>query len=655
MTETPLDAALTYAAYGWCVLPIRAGGKAPAISNWTEAATTDPEVIRGWWQTWPDAGVGILTGPRSGIWVLDVDGQLGADSLADLEREHGPLPATPLSLTGSGGRHYVFALPPGLVIRNSASAIAPGLDVRAEGGQIVAPPTIHPNGQPYAWELSAPETPVRAPQWLTDLVKEPEAPEGGAEYPQAPQEVLAASPFAWDRYNGHASTDDTVAMLIDAGWHTPRYQRDGHVTLVRPGKAERDGIGGTVGYVAPGVFHCFTSSAPPFVAEETYSPAAVYAAVHHGGDHAAADRALVDAGWGAFSRWTDEEMRAGMAAYAAEANELARMAGAGVRFPVIGGGDFLHDYGGDVQSLWGDGHGVLWAKGEGLMITGPQGVGKTTLAHQLLAARIGADPYRNVLGRSVAPGERVLYLASDRPTQIGRAMGRLMGETDRRYMNDRLKVWPGPPPAPIDKHPELLAEMACEHGCDTVFIDSLKDMATGLASDEVASGVNIAFQTVIASGLELVVLHHQRKKVAGEGRPKSLEDVYGGIFVTAGMGSVLLVWGVPGDACVELNHLKQPLDEVGPLKIVHDHDRGISRVDSGDWDPLAYLHNCGPNGCTVEEAARAKTGKSAPEANDVEAARRALDRLVESGHATRRGGGRGRGNKAHYTATEVLN
>ena len=160
MTD-PHNTALEYAHKGWRVIPILPGTKRPALNQWQDAATTSTAQINQWWKgSQSSCGVGIATGKQSGIWVLDIDDR---DALYELEREHGELPATLTSITGSGGEHQIYKWPAdGRTIHNSASGFAPGIDVRGEGGQIVAPPTIHPNGNPYlngCWISSATKTP----------------------------------------------------------------------------------------------------------------------------------------------------------------------------------------------------------------------------------------------------------------------------------------------------------------------------------------------------------------------------------------------------------------------------------------------------------------------------------------------------------------
>ena len=182
-----LTAALAYLARRWSVVPIRPGDKRPLVA-WAgfQRRPATEEQVRAWWQEWPDAGVGIVTGAISGLVVLDVDGDVGEATLRDLQEEHDALPPTAEAITGGGGRHLLFAHPGGKKIPNKAR-FAAGLDTRADGGYIVAPPSVHPNGKPYAWEVSAhPEDipPAALPPWLLAAIMEgkakPAAPADGA-------------------------------------------------------------------------------------------------------------------------------------------------------------------------------------------------------------------------------------------------------------------------------------------------------------------------------------------------------------------------------------------------------------------------------------------------------------------------------------------
>jgi len=146
-----LAASLAYAALGWPVLPVQPRGKRPILRDWPAAASTDPATIRAWWEQWPDANVGVVTGPRSGLAVLDIDPRAGGNaSLAELEARVGVLPGTALVVTGSNGSHLYFRHP-GEHITSRAHSLGRGLDVKADGGQVIAPPSVHPCGCRYAW------------------------------------------------------------------------------------------------------------------------------------------------------------------------------------------------------------------------------------------------------------------------------------------------------------------------------------------------------------------------------------------------------------------------------------------------------------------------------------------------------------------------
>lgn len=146
-----LAAALRYLARGWSVLALRPRDKRPIRSweAWQHARPSEPQ-LRAWFTAWPDANLGIVTGSVSGLVVLDVDAKSGGeDALAAEEALSGALPMAPEALTGGGGRHLYFRHP-GFEVPNRVG-IRPGLDLRGDGGYVVAPPSIHPSGQPYRW------------------------------------------------------------------------------------------------------------------------------------------------------------------------------------------------------------------------------------------------------------------------------------------------------------------------------------------------------------------------------------------------------------------------------------------------------------------------------------------------------------------------
>lgn len=182
MTNPRRAAAIAYLRMGWSVVPMHtpipdggcscgrddcpAAGKHPRIAwqrHMHEAATE--ETVDRWWERWPDANIGVVTGMVSDVAVVDVDPRNRGDvSLQTFEERWGPLPATATSRTGGGGWHYWFSgggepLP--------SRELAPGLELKGDGAVVVAPPSMHTSGMTYRW-LADPATlePAPVPLWL---------------------------------------------------------------------------------------------------------------------------------------------------------------------------------------------------------------------------------------------------------------------------------------------------------------------------------------------------------------------------------------------------------------------------------------------------------------------------------------------------------
>lgn len=162
MTPTKGQMALTYAANNWRVFPVNniepdgtcscqnpkcsSPGKHPMTKNGVKDATTDTETIKQWWTKHPDANIGIATG--NGLMVVDIDTDKGGEeSFIALEEEIGKLPETLEVSTGGGGKHLYYQIDE--PIRNRVE-VKPGLDIRGEGGYVVAPPSNHVKGE-YQW------------------------------------------------------------------------------------------------------------------------------------------------------------------------------------------------------------------------------------------------------------------------------------------------------------------------------------------------------------------------------------------------------------------------------------------------------------------------------------------------------------------------
>ncbi len=187
-SRSPLDAALAYGAAGWPVLPV-AGvssvgecgcgrscenpGKHPLSRHGVHDATTDRVLIGEWWRRSPGANVGIATGAVSGLIVVDLDlPKGGRESLQALMAAGRQLAPTLTSHTGGRGLHLFYARPPGVVIPNTVARLpglaqgVPGIDLRGDGGYVVAPPSIHASGRRYRWDR---RRIVDLPSWILPM------------------------------------------------------------------------------------------------------------------------------------------------------------------------------------------------------------------------------------------------------------------------------------------------------------------------------------------------------------------------------------------------------------------------------------------------------------------------------------------------------
>lgn len=170
MSDNLLAAAIAFAGNSLPVFPCEPRGKAPMVEGGFKAATVNTEQIRKWWSAWPLANIGIPTGAVSGFAALDIDPG-GDDSLAELTRQYGALPETRGVKTGRG--RQLWFRHPGVPVRCSAGVLGRGLDFRGDGGYVIAPPSIHPNGQRYAFLNNC--EPVEMADWLIRLTAQRKA------------------------------------------------------------------------------------------------------------------------------------------------------------------------------------------------------------------------------------------------------------------------------------------------------------------------------------------------------------------------------------------------------------------------------------------------------------------------------------------------
>ncbi len=188
----PLDLALQYVADGWKVFPCRSaaeeysdphtgeiitlGEKTPLTSNGFKGATRYRRIIERWWSDWPDAAIGLPTGSAIGFFALDIDnkpgGANGFEWLAEMEAEHGPLPQTARVTSPNGGLHIYFKY---VVGTRNRGALGAGVDIRSEGGYVLAAGSVMHDGRAYKWVDDTREI-ADAPAWLLDLLLPKSAP-----------------------------------------------------------------------------------------------------------------------------------------------------------------------------------------------------------------------------------------------------------------------------------------------------------------------------------------------------------------------------------------------------------------------------------------------------------------------------------------------
>jgi len=242
-----LTSALWYANLGWPVFPVHSvvegvctcrdgrdcgdPGKHPRTRHGFKDATTDPTKIKRWWRQWPDANVGIATGSESGLVVIDVDPDKGGDESLRLAQDRlGILPEGPISKTGGGGRHLLLAHPGGRV--PNRIGLADGLDVRGDGGYIVAPRSAHESGNRYEWEVlptavPLPDIPLPWLDWILGS-------RCSTECTGKPKNAHEIPPPGSAHFSGAHSTTKAIEKAIDATLPKRPGQRHGKIfQLVR--------------------------------------------------------------------------------------------------------------------------------------------------------------------------------------------------------------------------------------------------------------------------------------------------------------------------------------------------------------------------------------------------------------------------------------
>jgi hypothetical protein len=261
-----VQAACEYAQRGWHVLPLKPRDKIPATTHGVKDATTDVEQIKAWWEENPDYNIGIACGP-SNLMVVDFDPRNEGTEYQSLLESVDAL-GTVKYLTGGGGYHFLFVKPEGKL----RGGITSGVDVKSSGGYIVAPPSVHPNGNHYEWGTG--NDPMPCPEWLTALVTKEDL-----------ERTLRVDDPNDTRPGTEFNRSQTFRSILEPhGWTfieengTEEYWR-------RPGKTT--GISATANYENSGLFYVFTSSTE-FESGRGYDKVGMHAVLNFNGDVSAA-------------------------------------------------------------------------------------------------------------------------------------------------------------------------------------------------------------------------------------------------------------------------------------------------------------------------------------------------------------------------------
>lgn len=504
------SAAEALAALGFRVLPIRPGQKHPPMAAWQQAATVSEATIGNWWTgLYQGFGVGIATGHLADggtFFVLDIDERdaySGRDTLAELESVHGPLPPTITSITGTNSEHRFLRPPAGWPVpRNDQSGkIGAGLDIRGEGGQVVVAPTIHPNGNAYAWMIDHGPGEIdmaEAPEWLMQLLAPVERPAATPAAPNVQRDVFTLATSPADRYNGRTTWTE---LLTRDGWTLHHTDSDGEQHWTRPGKDAREGASATVGWRGLDILKVFTSAVPGLDADRSYSRFGYTAAMHHGGDERAMARQIL----------ADEASRVLAVPGPVEvAPEVASDYDAALRAMLLDWPTFWAKDTSDAEWLVEP----VLAAGRSTAIFAPGGTGKSLFTLWLVASlacgRVGLD------GWSAMAPATVLYLdyemtaddLAERLTAMGFGPGDDLGRL-------HYALLPSLPPADAPEGGKAIARLAELVDADLVVIDTFGRAVAGdeNEADTVRSFYRWTGLHLKAAGRAFVRIDHAGKDI----------------------------------------------------------------------------------------------------------------------------------------------
>ncbi|TFC06752.1 bifunctional DNA primase/polymerase [Cryobacterium mannosilyticum] len=579
-----LDNLEAWVAAGWSIFPchsIRDGacscgksdcgspGKHPRTFNGVKGASKDIEVVLGWTRKFPACNWGMATGEPSGVVVFDIDVKKtnGFESFDALLVEAGiTAPESFTVATGGGGRHIFFKAPD-RHIRNRVN-FRPGIDVRGDGGYVLLPGSNHISGRTYVLEQST---------VLANL----------------PDKLLSLLDSGTSTSNASTIADLTVDQFIEG---VEEGERDDK--LFKMACKLRRQMGDQRAAITLLVLTAAANSNPPFLEKDALRKIDQAFAQDHSDlidldnmPFAAINGELPDFledADPAFIRDVAKGVRAAeVRDSVARVRREKRIAKYGDAAAVDGFEFMFGEIAEDVP-VWGDGDDLLWTEGGGLMIPSDQGLGKSFTAQQITLGRLGLGP-GNLLGLTLhrlAEDKIIVYLALDRPRQIARSMARLFKtEAERAIARQRLRIWTKPVPVDVLGDTHAFADWLQDtfgSNIGDVIVDSVKDLTpANLSNGEVGQALDMAWKECRARGMSTLLLHHERKTGNDDSRANrlpSLDNIYGSVWLTSGMDSVLHIQGKQGANIVTYTHLKPIIELVDPIDAMHDQDKGRTHV-----------------------------------------------------------------------------
>lgn len=297
-----------------------------------------------------------------------------------------------------------------------------------------------------------------------------------------------------------------------------------------------------------------------------------------------------------------------------------------------------------LPAIVGSGERAYWSEGELAIMYGGDGTNKTTVAHNFLAAMLRLNGRDTVLGqpvRELQPGERVLYLALDRPRQIERSWSRFMDPAEAERVGDHV-VW-RTSALPFDPVRQPLWLLDWVHdaypGTYAVIFDNVWDAFGDFSDTEAATAAGIGLNALARSGVHVLALHHDRKGDGARSAPENADGMYGGRNFKAKAGTVVNLWKPPtsdGSILTVTQH-KEPSERIPATTVFVNQKTGdLIPMTTGLISLEDFLKAQASEWHDIKTLASVHRATDSPDKADKEATRRELHKLIESGNVTER-------------------